>query len=70
MNSSELARRLGVSPGGPGGWDEYDRFIKSKVRPLLPRVGAYKADDTKQAPWIISEEQAQEVARLLGRTLA
>jgi Lamin Tail Domain len=46
MKSSELARRMGVTPGGPGGWDEYDRFIKQDVRPLLPGVGAYKAFGT------------------------
>jgi hypothetical protein len=38
MNSPELARRLGVRPEGPGGWDEYDRLIKREVRPLLPGV--------------------------------
>ena len=40
MNSSELARRMGVTPNGPGGWAEYDRFINRDVRPLLPQVGA------------------------------
>jgi hypothetical protein len=70
MNSSELARRLGVRPDGPGGWDEYHRFINEDVRPLLSRVGAYKAGETQQAHWIIGEEQAHEVARLLGRALA
>jgi hypothetical protein len=70
MNSSELARRLGVVPSGPGGWDEYHRFINQDVRPLLPGVGAVKAGPTKQAHWIITEKQAAEVARKLGRPLA
>jgi hypothetical protein len=66
MNSSEFARRMGVAPNGPGDWAEYDRFINREVRPL-PQVGAYKAEDTRQAQWIITEEQAREVARKLGR---
>jgi hypothetical protein len=57
---------MGVAPNDPGGWAEYDRFINREVRPL-PQVGAYKAEDTRQAQWIITEEQAREVARKLGR---
>jgi hypothetical protein len=43
------------------------RFINREVRPLLPQVGAYKAEDSQQARWVITEEQAREVARKLGR---
>jgi hypothetical protein len=70
MNSSQLARRLGVLPDGPGGWAEYDRFINDEVRPLLARVGAVKRGETQQSHWKISEAQGQQVAAILGRPLA